>query len=188
MPTCQVLLENGNRCSVSANETPYFWFRDSHKLISKEYNICQDHSQTVFSKLLLKEYQQKTIIETIDRKIKNLQAKLKTEKNWNNNKEIKIEFEKKKRMYEHLNTIRNRTCRLCNYPLNEPDDPKKQWSQKYTHIDLHSPRGYRREVLLFHSLCGRIWLLANMFLDEKEKSWLQPAKTGQFTLEQVISN
>lgn len=81
-----------------------------------------------------------------------------------------------------LNQIRNKECRFCGHLLDDPtcnDCKKRQWSDKYTTCDLKSWKNLRRVDLLFHTLCGRIWLQAKFGVK------ILPSKSGQYTIEQT---
>ena len=78
MPVCCYIKENGIKCTFSADKLPYFWFRDGFEIVSKEYKICFNHSQTVLGKLLEEENKIKITIATLRLKVKNLGVRKKT--------------------------------------------------------------------------------------------------------------
>jgi len=188
---CEALTDSERRCGNSYEKMPYFWFNDSEDVFEKKFKICQFCSQRNFGLLLRTEHELKRTIDGRYTEINYLRKQIKlngaSSKNPNLENQIKTNYEKAKRLQEILKQIRNKTCRLCNYPLKEPADPKYQWSESFSHADLHSTRGYRREILLFHTMCGRIWIMQTMSVDQKIRQLLLPSKTGQFTIEQSLS-
>ena len=97
----------------------------------------------------------------------------------------KVIGEKIQRWKAILNEIRNKKCRFCNHLLDDPnciDCKKRQWSEKYTTCDLKSYKNLRRIDILFHTLCGRIWLQAKFGIN------ILPSKSGQYTIEQAIEH
>lgn len=170
------------RCSVydpcSKKSSDYFWFHDGNGLCDRVFGICHDHSQVIFGKLIESEYGTKSLINVLSQKMKRLErenASVVATENTSRRHEIIILAEKRKRMSEHLKNIRNNTCRLCNFPLKEPQKPDRQIGSCFSHADLHSEYGKRRETILFHTICGRIWMDATFGLNLRKMADRQHA-------------
>ena len=192
MPTCEAIKHDGLKCGRGTDYMPYFWFNDSEGIFDKKFILCQEHSQEIFNRLLKTEYSIKTRIDERTPIIQHLKSEIRkngaSSKNPELQHQMKIEYEKKTRLYEILNDMRNKTCRLCSFPLSEPHDPNYQTGNKYSHADLHSIRGYRREVILFHTKCGRIWIMNTMAVDAKIRQRIMPSQTGQFTIDESLTS
>src|SRR3990167_1579145 len=95
----------------------------------------------------------------------------------------KKNWEERSRLRSLLNIIRNKTCRFCSHTLDCKcrNCQQRQWSEIYTTCDLKSYRGLRRVDVLFHTLCGRIWLQAKFGIR------MLPTKQDQQTIDQVIT-
>jgi len=81
-----------------------------------------------------------------------------------------------------LNHTRNRKCRICNHDLYDPNCQQcrtRSPSNKYSHADSHSFDGRRRTVMLFHTICGRIWMQSTFGFKMLETT------NKQMTLEQT---
>ena len=74
--------------------------------------------------------------------------------------------------------LRNRWCRACDQPLAGSRDRYYQRGEAFAHIDLHSPRGYGRAWLMFHTECLRRWLLVTVRLPDG----IEKRLTGRFGL------
>jgi len=87
-----------------------------------------------------------------------------------------------------LNHIRNKKCRICNHPLYDPtcwqcSNPmnklRRSPANLYSHADSHSYDGKRRTVMMFHTICGRIWMHSTFGFE------MIPTTDKQLTFEQV---
>lgn len=212
MAVCQALKLDGVRCTQSG-DMPYFWFKDSHNMFNGQINVCQNHYQTIFGKLMEEEDKAKRMISRLRIKVKNTRQTKKICRRCNcpldgdlrfakkcprcgedvfNNKTAIIvdDREERTKVYELisswsgiLNHIRNRKCRLCNHSLYDPNCSQcaeRSPSRKYSHADSHSFDGKRRTVLLFHTICGRIWMQYAFNFKMLQTT------SSQMTLEQTI--
>lgn len=212
MPTCEAQTYQGSdkKCGRSVDLMPYFWFRDSHRLLSKEFTVCFEHSQKILSKLLIKEDELSRVIKHLQDKVKKTRVEMNRGSNIAEERqkmadaraegrpipkfkkmddlkhEIDILYKKIDFMYGQKNAERNKTCRHCGYLLNEPEFDKDQLSVNYSHSDWHSDKGFRREVILYHTACGREWLFNNMVVDDKVKNLVLPRSNRQNTLDDVL--
>jgi hypothetical protein len=214
MPFCEALswIGSNKRCGRSQPTMPYFWFRDSHGLISKEFVLCFDHAQTLLGTLMGKERGYKNLVISLYKKAKIMQndlykgvtvseerAKMKEARDnglpepefknvvdmRHNIKEIYRKVDKFKGLQ---NNERNKTCRYCGFSLKEPEFPEDQISNHFSHADWHSDKGYRREVTMFHTRCGRIWLVKFINVDEKIRIAILPRSDNQLSIEQSVSS
>ena len=188
MPVCCYQKIDGTKCMRSGDYLPYFWFRDAIEKINQEFKICQDHSNSVLEKLLSEERQIQRQISSVrllmrnTKKVKNYCMKCRYElvetyrkcprcgvDLFSNKRTIAIDNQEEKSdyntrlqaLYRILNNVRNKKCRLCNHPLYDLNCPQcaiRQTGFGYSHADFKSPKGFRRADILFHLICGRIWL------------------------------
>lgn len=212
MPSCQAQTYQGSniKCGRGVPSMPYFWFRDSHKLLSDEFTVCNEHSNKLLGKLIEKEEGFNRLIRQLYDKAEHLKDDLRKGSNISEEREkietakreglaiptfkkyqdlqheIKEVYEKIKRFREIKNFERNKTCRWCGFPLTEPEFDTDQVSNNYSHSDWHSDKGFRREVILYHTACGRQWLFSNIVIDDKIKAMVLPRSTRQHTLEDTL--
>ena len=84
--------------------------------------------------------------------------------------------------------LRNRHCRLCEYPLDAPEEPTYQVGPQCAHADVHTPSGRGRVWLLFHTECFARWLSLNVRLPQEVMDALRPERRAQATLAEAIAN
>ena len=82
---------------------------------------------------------------------------------------------------------RNKQCRLCGYALDAPEEPAYQVGPQYAHANVHTPRGYGRVWLLFHTECFARWLSLNVRLPQAALESLRPERRAQATLREAIA-
>ena len=83
--------------------------------------------------------------------------------------------------------LRNKRCRLCEHLLEAPPIDEYQVGPGYGHANVHTPRGYGRVWLLFHSECFARWLSLNVRLPAETLSTLRPERRAQATLQEAIA-
>ena len=167
--------------------TPYFWYYDAHERINQVFKLDINRSNFIFGRLLADEQKNKQILERLYQKA---QAKRREKINRGAaesvreslNHELNEIYEKIKKFKDIINNIRNKTCRYCGYPLREPKYKENQIGESFSHADLHSAAGYRREVILFHTECGISWLINEIALKDKILSKVRPQRIGQTVL------
>jgi len=185
MPSCSSRNFAGVRCARKVDIMPYFIYHDSMGRFTEIKYLCQDDSNRILGQLMEREMQQTRLIDTLRKKIDYLQTQIRSEKstkNENRQKELRVLFEKIKRINEHRNNIRNKECRFCNHPLKDPEQEDDQLGKCFSHANFHSPVGYRRADILFHNNCGITWLSNMIYFEKKDMKYLQPKRTGQHTL------
>lgn len=177
---------------------PYFWYYDAHERINQVFKLDYNTSNQLFGLLLAKETEVNITIKKLYQKIES-KKKAKIERGAAEsvrdslNQEISILYNKVKSFRDIKNTIRNKTCRYCRYPLKEPKFKENQIGESFSHADLHSAFGYRREVILFHTECGISWLTQNIALNDKVLAKVRPQRIGQddllkYQLKNIIKN
>ena len=83
--------------------------------------------------------------------------------------------------------LRNRRCRLCEFPLDAPEEPTYQVGPQCAHADVHTPSGRGRVWLCFHSECFARWLALNVRLPADVLAALRPERRAQATLAEAIA-
>jgi len=185
MPSCQAVNFAGVRCSRNLDDLPYFIYHDAQGRLDKVVYLCQDHSNKLLGTLMETELGYTRLIQSLSKKIDYTRGLIRSEKstkNENREKDLRLLYEKIKRFNEIRNIERNRKCRFCGHPLNEPDEPKDQIGRKYSHATFHSDIGRRRADILFHTECGITWYSNAIYLETKDLKYLQPVRTKQHTL------
>jgi hypothetical protein len=212
MTFCQARTATGVRCGRDATESSYFWYYDPHQRVNRTFHLCQDHSNDIVNACIEKENGYKSLIAYPKGKLYKQIESLKNQKdksaNFSEQREAmkqakengvpipkfksiqKIDQEisevyRKIKKFKDLNNIeRNHTCRYnkCRFALKEPNDLADQIGMAFGHADFHSGKGYRREVILFHSECGISWLLSNVLLEVKELKYIRPQLVKQGVL------
>ena len=190
MGICQALHQNKFRCGRQSED--YFWFHDSHGLLDETFHICHDHSQSVLSEQMKNEDNFKRSVSRLKLHIESLKRDLQKGSNVDEEREkikhaiaeglprpkfkkmddlqrdIKIEYEKLSRLRDLINNERNRTCRWCGFPLKQPEfESDHVPGNPYSHADFHSGTGFRRETMMYHTECGRQFMLEKFRLSEK---------------------
>ena len=87
-------------------------------------------------------------------------------------------WEEVRRLKEAKTNVRNRWCRACGEALKGCKDPYYQRGDAFAHVDLHSPGGFGRAWLMFHTECLRRWLLVTVRLPDG----IEKRLTGRFGL------
>ena len=205
MPNCQALSQNKSRCGKQSSD--YFWFHDSHNLIDETFHICHDHSQHILSEQMKNEDNFKYAVKRLQLTIQSLKrdlqkgtnieeerkkiresieeglARPKFKKIDDIQKDIRINYEKMTKLRELINVERNKICRWCGYSLREPEfESDHIQTNPYSHADFHSENGYRRETMMYHTQCGRQFMLERLKLSEKTIQFIKPRRVGQHTL------
>ena len=205
MGICQALHQNKSRCGRQSED--YFWFHDSHNLIDETFHICHDHSQSVLSAQMQSEDNFKRSVSRLKLHIESLKRDLqkgsnvdeerekikqaiaeglprpKFKKMDNLQRDIKIEYEKLSRLRDLINNERNRTCRWCGFALKQPEfESDHVPGNPYSHADFHSSTGFRRETMMYHTECGRQFMLEKFRLSEKIIAFIKPRRIGQHML------
>lgn len=200
MGTCKVLVGNNKICGQQSQD--YFWFHDSHELINEVYHICHNHSQSLLIEQMLKENQLRALIEALGKQRDNLyKQKNSTDRIVHQpgmpeisisskdkiDRELRIIKEKINFQWELLKKERNKTCRWCGHLLTEPEfDIDHVKGNPFSHSDWHSQWGYRREVMMYHTACGREFMSQKIRLTVKQLSFIKPRDTGQTTLRELL--
>ena len=205
MSNCQSLNQNKSRCGKQSED--YFWFHDSHGLIDETFHICHDHSQHILSEQMVNEDNYKRIVSRLKLHIERLKRDMgrgsnideerqkirdaieeglprpKFKKIDDLKRDIKIEYEKLSRIRDLINNERNKTCRWCGFSLKEPEFESDHVSgNAYSHADFHSTQGFRRETMMYHTQCGRQFMLEKFKLSDKVIAFIKPRRTGQHVL------
>ena len=205
MPTCQALHQNKLKCGRQSDD--YFWFHDSNGLLDETFHICHDDSQHILAEQMKNEDGFKHAISRLKLHIESLKRDLQKGSNIDEERkkireavseglprphfkkidelkrEIKIEYEKLSRLRDLINNERNKTCRWCGFALKEPEFESDHIpGNPYSHADFHSVRGFRRETMMYHTQCGRQFMLEKLKLTEKIISFIKPRRTGQHVL------
>ena len=205
MPNCQALSQNKLKCSKQSED--YFWFHDSHNLIDETFHLCHDHSQHILLHQMKNEDSLKIASKRLELRIKSLKKSIIGGSNVEEERkkireaieeglprpkfqnidklqnEIKMEYEKMRRLRELINNERNKICRWCGYSLKEPEFPEDHITgNPYSHADFHSIKGFRRETMMYHTSCGRQFMFEQLKLSAKIISFIKPRSTGQQTI------
>lgn len=205
MANCQALSSNKSRCGRQSSD--YFWFHDSHSLIDETFHICHDHSQHILSEQMKNEDNFKHAVKRLQLTTQSLKRDLQKGTNIEEErkkiresiqeglprphfkkiddiqKDIRINYEKMTKLRDLINVERNKICRWCGYPLREPEfESDHIQNNPYSHADFHSENGYRRETMMYHTQCGRQFMLERLKLSEKTIQFIKPRRTGQHTL------
>lgn len=185
MPSCQSTNFAGVRCSRKLDDLPYFIYHDSQGRLDKVVYLCLDDSNRILGQLMETELGYTRLIDSLRKKTEYIRGLVRQEvssKNESRQKELKVLYEKIKRFNEIRNIERNRKCRFCGHPLNEPEEPKDQIGRKYSHATFHSDIGKRRADILFHSECGLTWFANTIYMEKKDLKYIAPLRTKQHTM------
>jgi len=209
LASCSLIKENGRVCG-STFGINIIYFRDAHNVWKGEKSICQNDSQMVFGRLLLKEEEIKLRITKLDalrKRVRNpdrqhneelltLQSEVatkfaNTEKVFHSlverDLQLKIEMEKEcwrrmKRMREILQEHRNKVCRLCLHPLNCNCD--LQCKDRHWGDTISSVTVFSQYLYRRHTFNFHV-ICGRVFMQMFGLSLL-PSKSNQMTLEQSL--
>ncbi len=207
--SCTLIKENGTVCGSSYGINTIY-FRDAHNVWKGEKSICQNDSQMVFGRLLLKEEEIKLRITKLDglrkrvrnpekqnnEEIKNLErevlAKLRNQGKVFHSPvdmdyELKREMEKEvyrrsKRMREILQEHRNKVCRLCLHPLK--CNCELQCKDRHWGETISSVTVFSQYLYRRHTFNFHV-ICGRVFMQMFGLSLL-PSKSNQMTIEQSL--
>lgn len=191
MASCKALIGNPtippkNRPVCGKPAEDYFWFHDSHELIDEVFKVCHEHSQIILIDQMTKARRLEALIDALRRQRDSLHKEGKgrvSETNINISKEMRILNEKIKFQYGLLNDERNKTCRWCGFPLLEPEfDSDHLTGNPFSHGDWHTKNGRRREVMMYHTVCGREFMSLKLRLSDKQLDFIRPRDKGDTSL------
>jgi len=207
--SCSLIKENGTVCGSSYGIN-IIYFRDGQNVWKGEKSICQNDSQMVFGRLLLKEEEIKlriTKLDSLRKRIRNpdrqhneelltLESEVATKitnagkvfhSKVDRDLELKIEMEKEcwrrmKRMREILQEHRNKVCRLCLHPINCNCD--LQCKDRHWGETISSVTVFSQYLYRRHTFNFHI-ICGRVFMQMFGLSLL-PSKSNQMTLEQSL--
>lgn len=185
MPNCMAVNYAGVKCGYGEEALPYFLYHDGMQRLTTLKFLCNNHANQILGELMQQELGYTNLINALRKKVDNLTKTIKSEastKNAGREKEKTILWERIKRINEIRNTVRNKTCRFCQFPLTEPDSKEDQLGKRFSHANFHSDVGKRRADILFHTECGITWITNKIYMEKKDLKYLSPLRTKQHTL------